>query len=66
MALLGAEVYDNVVDSAGLANLDKPALAFAESLRSPGLDAFVTAVGGKYLCRLDAGARSATQTVLVR
>ena len=42
LALLGAEVYDNVVDSAGLANLDKPALAFAESLRSPGLDAFVT------------------------
>ncbi|WP_254703437.1 phosphatase PAP2 family protein [Pseudarthrobacter sp. C4D7] len=42
LALLGAEVYDDVVDSAGLANLDKPALAFAESLRSPGLDAFVT------------------------
>lgn len=42
LALLGAEVYDNVVDSAGLANLDKPALALAESLRSPGLDAFVT------------------------
>ena len=42
LALLGAEVYDNVVDSAGLANLDKPALALSESLRSPGLDAFVT------------------------
>ncbi|GGH97323.1 phosphatase PAP2 family protein [Arthrobacter liuii] len=42
LALLGAEVYDNVVDSAGLANLDKPALALAEGLRSPGLDAFVT------------------------
>ncbi|MGN7202279.1 phosphatase PAP2 family protein [Arthrobacter sp. SAFR-044] len=42
LALLGAEVYDDVVDSAGLANLDKPALALAESLRSPGLDAFVT------------------------
>ena len=42
LALLGAEVYDDVVDSAGLANLDKPALAFAEGLRSPGLDAFVT------------------------
>ncbi|MDQ0729485.1 phosphatase PAP2 family protein [Arthrobacter sp. B1I2] len=42
LALLGAEVYDDVVDSAGLANLDKPALAFAESVRSPGLDAFAT------------------------
>ncbi|BCW53290.1 MULTISPECIES: phosphatase PAP2 family protein [unclassified Arthrobacter] len=42
LALLGAEVYDDVVDSAGLANLDKPALAFAEGLRSPGLDSFVT------------------------
>src|SRR6476661_9136989 len=42
LALLGAEVYDNVVDSAGLANLDKPALAAMERLRSPGLDAFVT------------------------
>lgn len=42
LALLGAEVYDDVVDSAGLANLDKPALALSETLRSPGLDAFVT------------------------
>jgi undecaprenyl-diphosphatase len=42
LALLSAEVYDNVVDSAGLANLDKPTLAFMEQLRSPGLDAFVT------------------------
>ena len=31
-----------MVDDAGLANLDKPALAFMEQLRSPGLDAFVT------------------------
>ena len=49
LALLGAEVYDNVVDDAGLANLDKPALAFMEQLRSPGLDAVVTAftnIGG--------------------
>src|SRR6476661_562035 len=42
LALLSAEVYDNVVDSAGLANLDKPALAFMEGLRNPGLDAFIT------------------------
>lgn len=42
LALVTAEVYDNVVDDAGLANLDKPTLAFMEQLRSPGLDAFVT------------------------
>lgn len=42
LALLGAEVYDNVVDEAGLANLDKPALALAEDLRTPGLNAAVT------------------------
>ncbi|MBT2533190.1 phosphatase PAP2 family protein [Arthrobacter sp. ISL-48] len=42
LALLGAEVYDNVVDNAGLANLDKPALRYAEGLRNPGLDAAVT------------------------
>src|SRR6478735_5317239 len=42
LALWSAEVYDNVVDEAGLANLDKPTLAFMEQLRSPGLDSFVT------------------------
>lgn len=42
LALLSAEVYDNVVDEAGLANLDKPTLGMMEQLRSPGLDAFVT------------------------
>ncbi len=37
LALLGAEVYDNVVDDAGLANLDKPALALSEdSCGAPG------------------------------
>jgi membrane-associated phospholipid phosphatase len=49
LALMGAEVYDNVVDDVGLANLDKPTLAFAEQLRSPGLDFAVTAftnIGG--------------------
>ena len=42
LALFVAELYDNVVDDAGLANLDKPTLAFMEQIRSPGLDAFVT------------------------
>ena len=42
LALLSAEVYDDVVDDAGLANLDKPTLGFMEQLRSPGLDSFVT------------------------
>lgn len=42
LALVSAEVYDNVVDEAGLANLDKPTLGMMEQLRSPGLDAFVT------------------------
>lgn len=42
LAVLSAEVYDNVVDDAGLANLDKPTLASMEQLRSPGLDSFVT------------------------
>ena len=42
MALLGAEVYSDVVDDEGLASLDIPALDYAQSLRNPGLDAFVT------------------------
>nr|WP_306919495.1 MULTISPECIES: phosphatase PAP2 family protein [unclassified Arthrobacter] len=42
LAVLSAEVYANVVDDAGLANLDRPTLAFMEQLRSPGLDSFVT------------------------
>jgi membrane-associated phospholipid phosphatase len=42
LAVVSAEVYDNVVDDAGLANLDKPTLALMEQLRSPGLDSFVT------------------------
>jgi membrane-associated phospholipid phosphatase len=42
LALVSAEVYDNVVDDAGLANLDKPTLGMMEQLRNPGLDAFVT------------------------
>ena len=49
MALLGAEVYDDVVDDQGLASLDLPALHLAQDLRTPELDAGVTAftnVGG--------------------
>ena len=49
MALLGAEVYDDVVDDQGLASLDLPALHLAQNLRTPELDAGVTAftnVGG--------------------
>jgi undecaprenyl-diphosphatase len=49
LAVMGAEVYDNVVDDAGLANLDKPALALSEDLRTPWLNSAVTAftnIGG--------------------
>ncbi|MET3174835.1 UNVERIFIED_ORG: membrane-associated phospholipid phosphatase [Arthrobacter sp. UYCu721] len=49
MALLGAEVYDNVVDDRGLTALDLPALELSQNLRSPVLDAGVTAftnIGG--------------------
>jgi membrane-associated phospholipid phosphatase len=49
MALLGAEVYANVVDDKGLADLDLPALELSQQLRNPGLDSAVTAftnVGG--------------------
>lgn len=49
MALLGAEVYSNVVDDEGLASLDIPALEYAQTLRNPETDAFVTGftnVGG--------------------
>ncbi|MEC5181199.1 phosphatase PAP2 family protein [Arthrobacter sp. CG_A4] len=49
LALLGAEVYDNVVDEAGLANLDRPALALAEDLRTPEINSAATGftnVGG--------------------
>jgi undecaprenyl-diphosphatase len=49
LAFMGAEVYEDVVDEAGLANLDKPALALSEDLRSPELNSAVTAftnIGG--------------------
>ena len=41
MALLGAEVYSDVVDEEGLAGLDIPALEYSQSLRNPDVDAFV-------------------------
>ncbi|MDI3194215.1 phosphatase PAP2 family protein [Pseudarthrobacter sp. AL07] len=44
LALLGAEVYNNVVDDAGLTSLDLPALELSQSLRNPALDAGVTAL----------------------
>lgn len=49
MALLGAEVYDSVVDEEGLTSLDLPALELSQSMRNPELDAGVTAftnIGG--------------------
>ena len=49
LALLGAEVYANVVDEEGLASLDIPALEYSQSLRNPEVDAFATGftnVGG--------------------
>ena len=42
MALLGAEVYSDVVDEEGLASLDIPALEYSQSLRNPEVDAFAT------------------------
>jgi membrane-associated phospholipid phosphatase len=49
LALLGAEVYQSVVDQDGVAGLDRPALEMAKQYRNPGLDAAVTAftnIGG--------------------
>ncbi|WP_455836732.1 phosphatase PAP2 family protein [Pseudarthrobacter siccitolerans] len=49
LALLGAEVYSNVVDDEGLASLDIPALEYSQTLRNPEVDALVTGftnVGG--------------------
>jgi undecaprenyl-diphosphatase len=49
LALMGAEVYDDVVDEDGVAGLDQPALAFAKQIRTPDLDAAMTAftnIGG--------------------
>ncbi|WP_458113233.1 phosphatase PAP2 family protein [Arthrobacter sp. R1-13] len=42
LALLGAEVYADVVDESGVAGLDKPTLAWAQQLRTPELNAAVT------------------------
>lgn len=42
LALFSADVYNDVVDEEGVANLDKPTLTFMEQLRSPELDSLVT------------------------
>ena len=49
LALLGAEVYQSVVDQDGVSGLDQPALEMAKQYRNPGLDSAVTAftnIGG--------------------
>jgi undecaprenyl-diphosphatase len=49
LALLGAEVYSDVVDDQGLASLDIPALEFSQTLRNPEVNALATGftnVGG--------------------
>lgn len=49
LALLGAEVYEDVVDESGVAGLDQPALAFAKQIRSPEMNEAMTAftnIGG--------------------
>lgn len=49
LALLGAEVYQDVVAKDGVSGLDRPALELAKQYRSPGTDAAVTAftnIGG--------------------
>lgn len=49
LTLMGAEVYENVVERDGLAGLDLPALELAKDLRTPGLNSAVTAftdIGG--------------------
>jgi membrane-associated phospholipid phosphatase len=49
LTLLGAEVYDSVVDQNGVSGLDEPALELAKQYRTPWLDSAVTAftnIGG--------------------
>ena len=49
LALLGAEVYQDVVARDGVSGLDRPALELAKQYRNPGMDAAVTAftnIGG--------------------
>jgi len=69
MALLGAEVYANVVDEEGLASLDIPALEYAQSLRNPDVDAFATGftnVGGGIGMPILASVLTAWLTLLSR
>lgn len=69
LALLGAEVYGNVVDDRGLTALDLPALELSQNLRSPELDAGVTAftnIGGGIGMPIVAGILTAWLTFLSR
>lgn len=69
LALLGAEVYGSVVDDRGLTALDLPALELSQNLRSPELDAGVTAftnIGGGIGMPIVAGILTAWLTFLSR
>jgi undecaprenyl-diphosphatase len=69
MALLGAEVYSDVVDEEGLASLDIPALEYSQSLRNPEASAFATGftnVGGGIGMPIVAGVLTAWLTLLSR
>jgi membrane-associated phospholipid phosphatase len=69
MALLGAEVYSDVVDEEGLASLDIPALEYSQSLRNPEASAFATGftnVGGGIGMPIVAGLLTAWLTLLSR
>ena len=69
LALLGAEVYEDVVDESGAAGLDQPALAFAKQIRSPELDGAMTAftnIGGSIGMPILAGVLTAWLTFATR
>ncbi|WP_104043131.1 phosphatase PAP2 family protein [Arthrobacter sp. ZGTC412] len=69
MALLGAEVYSDVVDEEGLASLDIPALEYSQSLRNPAVSAFATGftnVGGGIGMPILASVLTAWLTLLSR
>jgi undecaprenyl-diphosphatase len=42
LTFIAARVYDAVTDRDGVAGLDQPLLAYALTLRSPGVDSFIT------------------------
>jgi len=69
MAILGAEVYSDVVDEEGLASLDIPALEYSQSLRNPDASAFATAftnIGGGIGMPILASVLTAWLTLLSR